>query len=453
MEDRERRTVSWDIGIVADDLTGANDTAVHFAHRGWDTHLQLGDVPDAGPTAAPDTAAALVVTTDARALPDADAETITRNAVERLAGIGTRHLYVKIDSTMRGSVAAQVDGAVRGWNERHGGAFAVVCSAYPVMGRTVENGRVLVHGSPLEQSPAGQDPVSPVKTGELARLLPHSSHVDIPTRGNLDGSARTLASALTSQAAVSSIVSAPVILTVDAATEADLTTIARAIDLLGDKVVPVGSAGLALAMAGVWSKAAQADVLRSPALAANRILVLITSQNQVARQQGEHLGQALAGKDALVLRPSLTAVLDPEGLRSWSTERVPSGENLPGIVAVIAPSERADSSRAGAATTIADNLAELTSQLLEHGDFEALLVVGGDGARALLGKLGATGMRILDQISDGVPFGRIVGGPMDDLPIITKAGGFGSPDVLTSVVELLRSRRQSHERTVPGVRR
>ena len=452
MKDRESKPVSWDIGIVADDLTGANDTAVHFARRGWDTHLQLGDVSDAGPAAAFSTAA-LVVTTDARALSDVDAGALTQNAVERLARIGTRHLYLKIDSTMRGSVAAQVDGALRGGKLRNTAAFAVVCSAYPIMGRTVENGRVLVHGSPLEQSPAGQDPVTPVKTGELARLLPHSSHVDVPTPGDADDRARTLASALKSQAELDSRELTPVVLTVDAATAADLATIAQAIDSLGDMVIPVGSAGLALAMADVWGKAL-AQALPSPALAAGRILVLITSQNQVARQQGEHLAQSLDGQDALVLHPSLAAVLDPDALRLWSAEHVPSGSNLPGVVAVIAPKERAGNSRprAGVAETIASNLAELTSQLLEEGNFEALVVVGGDGARALLSKLGATGMRILDQISDGVPFGRIVGGPTADLPIITKAGGFGSPDVLTSVVDLLRSRRQSHEQTVPAVR-
>ena len=46
------------IGIVADDLTGASDTAVQFVRAGWDTELQIRPGRSA--------ARVIAVTTDSR---------------------------------------------------------------------------------------------------------------------------------------------------------------------------------------------------------------------------------------------------------------------------------------------------------------------------------------------------------------------------------------------------
>jgi D-threonate/D-erythronate kinase len=47
---------------------------------------------------------------------------------------------------VRGSVAAQVDGAIRAWSTAHDNVIAVVCPAFPDLGRTVVDGVVLVDG-------------------------------------------------------------------------------------------------------------------------------------------------------------------------------------------------------------------------------------------------------------------------------------------------------------------
>ena len=65
---------------------------------------------------------------------------------------GVDRVFLKIDSTMRGSVPGQVAGALgrgaRGIPTR----ARVVCPAYPAMGRTVQSNRLLVHGEPVERT-------------------------------------------------------------------------------------------------------------------------------------------------------------------------------------------------------------------------------------------------------------------------------------------------------------
>ncbi|MFU1933611.1 nucleotide-binding domain containing protein, partial [Bordetella avium] len=66
---------------------------------------------------------------------------------------------------------------------------------------------------------------------------------------------------------------------------------------------------------------------------------------------------------------------------------------------------------------------------------------GGDGARQVLAALGANGIALVDEVMGGVPLGTLIGGAAAGLPVVTKAGGFGSEDVLVRAVRAIRDRR------------
>ena len=55
--------------------------------------------------------------------------------------------------------------------------------------------------------------------------------------------------------------------------------------------------------------------------------------------------------------------------------------------------------------------------------------------------LGATGLRVDDELEPGVPIGRLLG--PRPYRVVTKAGGFGSPDVLRTACEALAGSRRS----------
>jgi uncharacterized protein YgbK (DUF1537 family) len=47
-------------------------------------------------------------------------------------------------------------------------------------------------------------------------------------------------------------------------------------------------------------------------------------------------------------------------------------------------------------------------------------------------------MELYGEVEPGVPCGRLIGGTFDGLPAVTKAGGFGRPDVFVRVMHYLR---------------
>ena len=71
--------------------------------------------------------------------------------------------------------------------------------------------------------------------------------------------------------------------------------------------------------------------------------------------------------------------------------------------------------------------------------WDILGLIGGDGARETLAQLGASGIRIVDSLLEGVPLGLVVGGRADGTPVFTKAGGFGAEDALVRIVERMKA--------------
>src|SRR5262249_11893369 len=69
---------------------------------------------------------------------------------------------------------------------------------------------------------------------------------------------------------------------------------------------------------------------------------------------------------------------------------------------------------------------------LSHPD--AVFVIGGDTAFAVITELGFPRLTPIAEVVPGVPITRVEGA---DLLLITKAGGFGPPDVIRQVRRIL----------------
>ncbi|MFI2366572.1 four-carbon acid sugar kinase family protein [Promicromonospora sp. NPDC019610] len=406
------------VGVVADDLTGAGDCVVQFARAGWTSHLALGRDLPAGERAA------VAVVTDARAQDDGPAAAATAAAVRALADAG--RLYVKIDSTMRGSAAAQVTGALAAWRERVTGAFAVVCPSYPALGRTVSEGVLLVGGVPVAATGAGHDPVTPVRTSDLTALLPGA--VRVPA----DGDAAALADRLAAAGAAADAV------VVDALDDAGLERLADAVVLLGARAVPVGSAGLAAALAPRWGGDRAAP--DRPRVAVGRTLVVLSSLNEVSRGQADELLRA---------EPGTLLVIPEAGTRPDEAAARALGTDLPATVLVrtAEPTGPAGTGRERAGRAAAE-LADLVAAVTERTRPHAVVLIGGDGARAVLARLGARSVRVAGSVAEGVPLGRLEGGPAHGTVVVTKAGGFGTRRTVVDVLESLRS-YSSHQEVNP----
>jgi uncharacterized protein YgbK (DUF1537 family) len=376
------------VGVVADDLTGAMDAAVHFAVDGWSAHVLCRRPPR--PPVVERAPSLLAVVTGVRGAPDAEAAERTAGAVEDLLAGGCDRLYVKVDSTMRGSVAGQLRGASAAWGERHRGTILVLCPAFPDEGRVVVRGTVLVDGSPLDRTPAAGDAITPVAESRLDRLVP--------------GATQVVAAALGSTARSGVGGNTPPIVVVDASTDADLDDIAAALDGLGPHGVAAGAAGLAAAMARRWAGGRRpAGTIGPPAA---RVLIAVSSLHPTARESVERLRRAFADHGERG-RPAVDAMTTGERLTD--------------------------------ASAIAAGFGAQVVARLATGAYDTLVLVGGDGAAAVLDRAGADAIEVEAALAPGVPVGRIVGGTFDGLRVVTKSGGFGRSDALLRIVDRLQS--------------
>jgi len=201
-----------DCFLVADDLTGACDSAVHFAVRG--RHVV---VPVAAGAQGVE-GSVVAINTNSRSLEPAAA----RNAIVAAAGLpagSPRFLFKKIDSTLRGHPGIEISAMLTSF----GCNAALVCPAFPNMSRVVEGGLLLVPDAP---------DFHPIQVAAYLRSQ------------NVTGCIHTRREAIPNAIAAGARV-----VVADAVCDADLDQIAAIGLALDIRVLWAGSGGLAAALA------------------------------------------------------------------------------------------------------------------------------------------------------------------------------------------------------------
>lgn len=378
-------------GVVADDLTGAADAGVRFALAGLAVELALDGRIPAG-------ADVVVLNSASRELDAGAAAAATAEACARLRDAGVRAVFKKIDSTLRGHPGAEIAALLDGPAPHE---WALVCPAFPEQGRTVVDGRLLVHGCPLDGCDLGA-----LLASEAARLE-HAALAD---------GAGAVAERLGSlRAAGARIVVA------DAASASDLALLVAAAEAVGPAPLYAGSAGLAAAVAGAWARPAGGP-----------LLALIGSLQAETREQARRLAEQPGWTTIEIDEETLVA--DDHRWERWCADAARAAGDAPPAAGLLALSPHA----ARPAAVVADRLGRLGAALAAALRPAGVIVSGGETAQALLPRLGAHGFRFARELEPGVPIGRVTGGAADGLAVVLKAGGFGGADVLTRACAALR---------------
>lgn len=423
--------------VIADDLTGAGDTGVQFARAGLAARVVFGEWERSELS----DVRVLVVNTDSRALPPDDAYRTVKTACETLLRLGFRPVYKKVDSTLRGRIGPELDAML----DSTGARLAVLCPAFPANGRIVAGGHLLVNGVPVERTPVGRDPVTPVTESYIPALLSGSMRHRVEAVGYRDLAAGPdrLAERLRAIAA-----EGPAAVACDAGTEADLEALVTAGLAADPTALFVGSAGLALPLARLLSSGS-ADEVSGTAKSAP-LLALVGSVNPVTREQVRLL---TAGGNWFRLPLGVSELLSDQD--AWSRVETAAAEKASSEASrgmnllMMSPGERQDIEKAmklaaergldqgDAAKRIALRIASVASALMRKVRPSGVIATGGDTARALLEAIDATGLDLHDEVSPGIPIGSIPDGPFAGLRIVTKAGGFGPPEALASAARAL----------------
>jgi len=390
--------------IVADDLSGAADCAMAGLRHGLTAMVLLDAEHAPAPTYGVDI---LSVDVDSRRASKEVAARRNVAAVESLSRAGTR-LYKKIDSTLRGNFAAEVAALVscRG--------TAIVCPAYPASGRTTRDGRQWVRGVPVEASEYWRNENIPGQADLVAMLSVEHLHVGHAGLSAVHSAPDTLTAHLRQLQAdgVQAVVC-------DAESDADLQRIARASAGLDD-VFWVGSAGLAPAVIGALApprgltgSTADGQAPQGP------VLTVVGSMSSISHAQLACL-KTNAGADLVALEVALSALDDPcSDVTTVVCEALRRGRH---VVVSLSQAQRGDVKDG---LLFCNRLATLLAPAVPYAG--GIIATGGETARALLTTAGASALRVVDEIEDGMPLleCRLHG---RTLPVVTKAGGFGQPE-------------------------
>ena len=235
------------IGIVADDLTGANDTALQFFIKGsnteiiFDTDENIQNHPNIGTFA---------LTTESRNIDAKEAaQKVWEGAKKLKDNLSVEYFYKKIDSTLRGNIAVETLAML----DAIGYDAAVIAPAFIREGRITIGGYQLLKGVPIERTDAARDSYAPIYDSYIPDILKkqvNEGFYDSIATIQLNVIAKG-AGPITSK--LNELVSGgKKLIVIDAVSAIDLEQIVLAITKSQYNILPVGSAGLANALGNVW---------------------------------------------------------------------------------------------------------------------------------------------------------------------------------------------------------
>jgi len=389
------------IGVVADDLTGACDTAAQFRLAGARVVVLL-DPQDNEPL--PEDWDVLVLTTGSRRALATVAAQRTREMVARLRAAGVDRLYIKVDSTLRGAPGGIVEAAAM----EFGIPYVLVAPAFPAQNRTVVGGWV------RRDDVAITDGMT--RLGETA--IASIGHIPL----------RAIRSSMTAIAISPGLLADSVaLLLADSETDDDLWTLADYAVSTGLPLV-AGSAGFARFIASYWcsdaiTMAKDDDEDDEDSRWAERngpVLVMVGTRNPATQAQLDNLtGDTYADEVVVVPVPPERAEDALPALRA-------ALNTVPIVVAQLTVPVGATVTDE-ALTALAHVVARVAQE--RGDDLCGLVITGGATISAFCAEAEVTMLRVVDEVMPGVPCSVIVDGPLAGLPIVSKAGGFGGEDV------------------------
>lgn len=429
--------------ILADDLTGAADCAAACAHAGTEPVVLLRlPVEQDGSPALPE-AAVISIDANTRRLSAAEAAETTAALLQECqmqacqnAGTDEWIFFKKVDSTLRGNVAAELAAALRVRRAQAGACCILMAPAFPRHGRTTRGGLQWVHGRLLEHTDTWINERA-IARSNIAEILSEagmtSGLIDLAT---VRGGERQLRDCMVQLSRRGDVVIC------DAEEDDDLRAIANAsmgFGALGRNTLWVGSAGLAAHLPEAAGLASGMEGAARPQCESGPTLFVVGSLSSVSRQQARQL----AAED------DLTTVSVPHQHLLTSQPSTAGREHALRISAALARGQdvlllldAAELCKPEEAEQLTRGLSQLVLPAAALAG--ALVATGGETARSLLDAWGASRLRLLGEVEAGLPYSVTEGwilaqGRPRTIPILTKAGGFGSPNTLLHCREFLRT--------------
>ena len=405
--------------VIADDLTGSNATCSLFKKIGLRAASILklqGDINyDVD---------VISYSTASRGLDKEEAYKKVSEAIKILKSKDVVLVYNKrIDSTLRGNIGTEINAMLDNLEDDR---IAVVVPAYPDSGRIVVNKTMLVNGVLLENSDAGKDPKTPIKTSCVESLVQKDIKYS-STYFTLSDIAQPIEEIAKK---IQEAIKKSRVLIFDAVNNEDIIKISKAIIHSDIDIVTVDPGPFTLYYSKELQKKNHLE---------KKILMVIGSVTATTKKQIEYI---LQEEDIFLVKMKVedffekeTCLKEIERVISFIKKGIASYDLFLVTTSPIGDEKKADLQKLAKnlnttveeiSKIIANTLTETVVKILKETEkFEGVYSSGGDITIALLEKLKAIGVEIREEVIPLAAYGRIIGGDFPNLKLVSKGGMVG----------------------------
>ena len=404
--------------VIADDLTGSNATCSLFKKIGLRAASILklqGDINyDVD---------VISYSTASRGLDKEEAYKKVSEAIKILKNKDVLVYNKRIDSTLRGNIGTEINAMLDNLEDDR---IAVVIPSYPDSGRIVVNKTMLVNGVLLENSDAGKDPKTPIKTSCVESLVQKDIKYS-STYFTLSDIAQPIEEiAKKMQKAIKK----SRVLIFDAVNNEDIIKISKAVIHSNINIITVDPGPFTLYYSKELQKKNHLE---------KKILMVIGSVTATTKKQIEYI---LQEEDIFLVKMKVedffekeTCLKEIERVIAYIKKGIASYDLFLVTTSPIGDEKKADLQKLAEnlnttveeiSKIIANTLTETIVKILkETQKFEGIYSSGGDITIALLEKLKAIGVEIREEVIPLAAYGRIIGGDFPNLKLVSKGGMVG----------------------------
>jgi len=431
------------VGVVADDITGANDIGITFTKGGYSSAVFPLTVLESSTITADEVEGldVIIIDTDSRFDKAGSAAGKVRKALDILKSISCDVYFNKTCSVFRGNIGAEFDAM----QDALGISCSMVIAGFPQNGRTTIDGIHYVNGTLLSETQFKNDPIHPMKVSSLKEIISGQSARNISniTVSVLDQGIAAVIDEIVRMKEQSTYI------IFDIRDQKDLALVAEAVkgemnicgsSAIGEELPRVYNRGVSLTPITVKSDQKIFDT--------NGVLLIAGSLTDQTRDQISYMKRngcaAFEFHTELIFNDD-DLMQEIENIAAAASEQIGNGCDV--LIHTSQSADKVENTRligqvygmpnAMTGKKISSSLCRITALIKRRTGFRKLVVAGGDTSAAIAGGLGVRKMSIAEEIAPGVP--NMFGYAKDEiLLMVLKSGSFGQEDFLQQAAASLR---------------
>ncbi|MFA7658349.1 MAG: four-carbon acid sugar kinase family protein [Candidatus Gastranaerophilaceae bacterium] len=422
------------IGIIADDLTGANDAALQFHLRGSNTQILLDyeaylqNIKNAQTWA---------ISTETRNVPSDAAYNKVKAATKIFINkLNLEFFYKKIDSTLRGNIAVETLAMleVLNWDA------AIIIPAFPSEGRITVGGYHLLKGVPVERTEIARDVHSPI----------FESHVPTLLRSQLSEDKKNLVGLIELSTVMNGagpilfkinelIAQGKKLIIADSVSITDIEQVILAVNKSDYNILPAGSSACAQVLGNIWLPEMKNQHVAKTIPELPKLIVS-GSATQITENQIKKLSDSDDFENTYFINLDLKTIIS--GVNDELATRVVNNLVQKNIVVVNTSylikdfdgfsddSLNAGLTKPKLASLITDFLAELTKIVVSKRDV-ILITLGGETSYKCCSAIDSLQLQLVDEVAPSIALS------IDHKAqwIVAKSGNLGTSNTLIDILK------------------